>query len=90
MNDAWQRFYNRLIQAGWMGDFIALMNYEAMMRSRQAAQVGQPDDIRRDALADVRFCLCRADEAAEALKAVKGNANPDAAGGFQKGGTAPA
>lgn len=86
MSEGWQRFYSRLIGAGMMDDFITLLNGEAMNRSRQACQVGQPDEIRRDALADVRFCLCRADEAAKALATARERANSRAAAGFQEGG----
>ena len=85
-NSKWTAFYVRLISAGMMDDFIALLKEDAMTRSRLACQVGQSDDIRRDALADVRFCLSKSDEAAEALVAVRERANSRAAAGFQEGG----
>ena len=90
MNGGWEAFYAKLIAAGLLNDFVALLQGDAMNRSRQACQVGQPDDIRRDALADVRFCLCKADEAAKALMAKREEANSRDAGGFQKGGHAVA
>lgn len=86
MNGGWQKFYEDLLKAGMLEEFISLMQGEAMTRSRQACQVGQSDEVRRDALADIRFCLCRADEAAKALVAAKEKASSDAAAGFQKGG----
>lgn len=86
MKDAWEMFYDRLIKAGIIENFISLMNSEAMVRSRQASQVGQSDDVRRDALADIRFCLCKADQAEKALAVAKEQANSEAAAGFQKGG----
>ena len=88
MNDGWTAFFNRLIAANLMGDFIALMQNDAMRHSRSASQIGTPDEVRRDALADVRFCLSKADNAAKALMEAKENANSQAAGGFQKGGAA--
>ena len=88
MTDGWQAFFAKLIRAGLMVDFVDLMNAEALFRTRQAAQVGQQDDIRRDALADVRFCLCKADNAAKALTEAKRQANLDASRGFQEGGDA--
>jgi len=49
--------------------------------------MGQPDDVRRDALADVRFCLCRADEASKALMEAEAKAKAEASSGFHKGGS---
>ena len=83
----WQKFYAKLIGAGLMKDFEALMKGEAMERSRAACQMGQPDDVRRDALADVRFCLCRADEASKALMEAEAKAKAEASSGFHKGGS---
>ena len=86
MNGGWEAFYAKLIAAGLMNDFVTLLQSDAMTRSRQACQVGQPDDIRRDALADLRFCLSKADEAAKALATAREQANSRAAAGFQEGG----
>lgn len=88
MNQEWLIFYKWLERVGKLKEFIALLNADAMLHSRQAAQIGQPDDLRRDALADVRFCLSKVDEATKALMEAQGNANPTAAGGFQEGGPA--
>ena len=86
MNGGWDAFFARLIGAGMMNDFIALLQGEAMSRSRQACQMGQPDDVRRDALAEVRFCLSKGDEATKALATAREQANSRADAGFQKGG----
>ena len=86
MNGGWRDFYDALMKAGLLEGFAALLQNEAMLRARMASQVGQPDEVRRDALADVRFCLCRSDEATKALMEAKEKANSRAAGGFQKGG----
>lgn len=88
MNDGWGQFFQRLIAANLMGDFVSLMNGDAMRHSRSASQVGVPDEVRRDALADVRFCLSKADMAAKALMEAREKANSQAAGGFQEGGAA--
>ena len=89
MNGGWDRFFQRLIAANLMGDFIALMQDEAMRHAKSASQVGAPEDVRRDALADVRFCLSRADYAAKALMEEREKANSLSSGGFQKGGAGP-
>lgn len=86
MMDVWQQLYAMLERAGRLENFAALMREQAMIVARIACQVGQTDEARRDALAEMRFCLSKADESAMALKTAKGRANPDAAGGFQKGG----
>jgi len=88
MMDAWQRLYEMLAAAGRLPDFVQLMGEHAMRVGRIACQVGQTDDARRDALAEMRFCLSRADEAAKALMAKRAEANRPDAGGFQKGGPA--
>jgi hypothetical protein len=88
MNEEWTAFFSRLIAANLMNDFIALMQGDAMRHAKSASQVGTPDDVRRDALADVRFCLSKADYAAKALMEAREKANSQAAGGFQEGGAA--
>lgn len=88
MIDGWQRLYETLSAAGLLTGFVQLLGEHAMRVGRIACQVGQSDEARRDALAEMRFCLSRADEAAKALMAKAGNANPAAAGGFQEGGAA--
>lgn len=90
MMDAWQRLYEMLAAAGRLPDFVQLMGEHAMRVGRIACQVGQTDDARRDALAEMRFCLAKADEAAKALTATREQANSRDAGGFQKGGHAVA
>lgn len=88
MMDAWQRLYEMLAAAGRLPDFVQLMGEHAMRVGRIACQVGQNDDARRDALAEMRFCLAKADEAAKALMARREQANSQDVGGFQKGGPA--
>lgn len=89
MNDAWMQFFRRLIAAGLMKDFIILMQDDAMRHAKSASRVGTSDDERRDALADIRFCLSRADYAAKALMEEREKAKSQTSGGFQEGGAVP-
>ena len=88
MSESWKKLYEMLASARLLPDFVQLMGEQAMRVGRIACQVGQTDDARRDALAEMRFCLSRADEAAKALMAKRAEANRPAAGGFQEGGPA--
>ena len=88
MGEIWQELYGLLGNAGRLDDFVKLMAEQAMRVGRIACQVGQSEEARRDALSEMRFCLARADEAAEALKAQREKANSRNAGGFQEGGSA--
>lgn len=88
MMDGWQKMYKALYAANLLPDFVQLLAEHAMRVGRIACQVGQADEARRDALAEMRFCLAKADEAAKALMATRENANSQGAGGFQEGGPA--
>lgn len=85
MMEGWQKLYEALYAANILPDFVQLLGEHAMRVGRIACQVGQTDDARRDALAEMRFCLAKADEAAKALTATREEANSRDAGGFQKG-----
>ena len=84
--DAWTGFFDMLYKAGRLEDAIRFFGEQAIRVGRIACQVGQTDEARRDALAEMRFCLSKADDAAKALMAKREQANSRDAGGFQEGG----
>ena len=88
MTDIWQSLYEMLDKANLLDKFVLMLGEQAMRVGRIACQVGQSDEARRDALAEMRFCLSKADDAAKALMAMREKANSQAAGGFQEGGAA--
>lgn len=85
MSESWEWLYRLLISAGKLEKYIEQCRSEALTRARMASQIGQPAEIVEDSRADIRFCLCRADEAARALTAARERANSSGAGGFPEG-----
>ena len=90
MSDGWMKLYTMLDKAGCLRDFSALLKEHSLYVAHRLCTIGEPDDVRRDVIAEMRFCLGKSDEAGRALAALRGQANPQDAGGFPEGGSVPA
>lgn len=88
MNDGWTRIFKMLYKTNQLEAFIGVLREQALFSGGVAAQVGQSSEARNDALADIRFCLSKSNEAQKALMAMREEANFRDAGGFQEGGSA--
>ena len=88
MNDVWMEIFKMFFDAGKLDRLAALLHEQALLDGRMACQIGQDPKVRDDALADMRFCLSKSDEAQKALMAMREKASSRAAGGFQEGGPA--
>ena len=90
MNDGWSKIFTMLYKTNQLEAFVAVLREQALFSGGVAAQVGQSQEARNDALADIRFCLSKSNEAYKALTEMREEANSRDAQGFPKGGSEPA